>query len=123
MKFGTLILKKVIFIEQRDIILTSFPFSNLEGEKVRSSIIISNNGYNKKFDDILVVPLTMNSDVRDYVVLLTNRDLEKGKLLKDSKIKVDRIFSIDKKFIKLIIGRINREKFNSIKEIIYKLID
>ena len=123
MKFGTLILKKVIFIEQRDIILTSFPFSNLEGEKVRPSIIISNNDYNKKFDDILVVPLTTNLDVRDYVVLLTNRDLEKGKLLKDSKIKVDRIFSIDKKFIKLIIGRINREKFNSIKEIIYKLID
>lgn len=109
-------------MEQRDIILTPFPFSNLEGEKVRPSIIISNNDYNKKFDDILVVPLTTNLNVRDYAILLSNADLEKGKLVKDSKIKADRIFSINKKFIKLVIGRINKEKFNSIKEIIYKLI-
>ncbi len=109
-------------MEQRDIILTPFPFSNLEAEKVRPSIIISNNDYNKKFDDILVVPLTTNLNVRDYAILLSNADLEKGKLVKDSKIKADRVFSINKKFIKLIIGRINKEKFNSIKEMIYKLI-
>ena len=109
-------------MEQRDIILTPFPFSNLEVEKVRPSIIISNDEYNKKFDDILVVPLTSNLEIRDYAILLTNKDLEKGKLVKDSKIKVDRIFSINKKLVRMIIGKINKNKFSSIKEIVYKLI-
>ena len=109
-------------MEQRDIILTPFPFSGLEGEKVRPSIIISNNDYNKKFDDILIVPLTTNLNAKDYALLLNDRDLENGHLVKDSKIKVDRIFSINKNFVKLTIGRINKEKFDSIEEMICKLI-
>lgn len=109
-------------MEQRDIILTPFPFSNLEKEKVRPSIIISNNNYNKKFDDIIVVPLTSNLKIRGYAISLTNKNLEQGRLIKESKIKVDRIFSINKKLVRLVIGRISKEKFDEIKEIIFSLL-
>jgi len=110
-------------MEQRDIVLISFPFSNFKNEKVRPSIVVSNSVYNRKFDDIIVVPLTSNLEFRDYAISLTNQDLETGKIIKESKIKVDRIFSINKKAVQMIIGRINREKFSSIKEMIYKLVD
>ena len=94
--------------EQRDIVLLSFPFSDLKTEKVRPAIVISKNSYNKSFDDVIVVPMTSNLTLRDYAILLTNKDLESGKLIKDSKIKVDRILSVDKSLIRMIIGKVNR---------------
>jgi|SRR3989344_890441 len=109
-------------MEQRDIILTPFPFSNLQGEKLRPSVIISNDKYNKKFQDIIIVPLTSVLENREYAILLTNKDLEKGKIIKDSKIKVDRIFSINKGLVKFIIGKINLDKFEEIKKIIFDLL-
>ena len=109
-------------MEQREIILTPFPFSNLEEDKVRPSIIISNDNYNKKFEDIIVVPLTSNLKIRDYSILLTNKDLEKGRIITESKIKADKIFSINKKLVKLVIGKISKEKFHEAKEVILKLL-
>mgnify|MGYP001578200281 CR=1 FL=1 len=109
-------------MEQREIILTPFPFSNLEKDKVRPSIIISNDNYNKKFEDIIVVPLTSNLKIRDYSILLTNKDLEKGRIITESKIKADKIFSINKKLVRLVIGKINKEKFYEIKEMIFGLL-
>jgi|SRR3972149_3350144 len=109
-------------MKQGEVILTPFPFSNLEKEKLRPSIIISNDNYNKKFEDILVVPMTSNLNVREYTISLTNKDLEKGKLLKDSLIKVDRIFSINKNLVRLKIGRINQAKLKEIKNIILGLL-
>lgn len=109
-------------MEQRDLILVSFPFSDFESSKVRPAIIVSNDDYNKKFADVLAVPLTTNLEIRDYAILITSLDLEKGELIRDSKVKVDKIFSVEKKLIKLIIGKISQKKFVVIQKMIYDLI-
>lgn len=94
-------------IQQRDLVLLSFPFSNLKSSKVRPTVVISNDFYNKKSADIIVVPVTTNLNLKEHVILLTNENLESGRLIKDSKIKVDRIMSIDKKIVRMKIGRVN----------------
>ena len=94
-------------IQQRDLVLLSFPFSNLKSSKVRPTVVISNDSYNKKSADIIVVPVTTNLNLKEHVILLTNENLESGRLIKDSKIKVDRIMSIDKKIVRMKIGRVN----------------
>jgi len=109
-------------ISQREIVLLSFPFSNLRTSKVRPAIVISNNEYNRNSDDIIAVPLTSNLKIRDYALLITNRDLERGRLIMDSNVKVDRIFSVDKKLVRLTIGRVSRNVHRRIKEIISELI-
>jgi len=109
-------------ISQREIVLLSFPFSNLRTSKVRPAIVISNNEYNRNSDDIIAVPLTSNLKIRDYALLITNRDLERGRLIMDSNVKVDRIFSVDKKLVRLTIGRVSRKVHRRIKEIISELI-
>lgn len=109
-------------IAQRDIVLLSFPFSDLKTSKVRPVIVISNSEYNKKFEDMIVVPMTTNLQIRDYVLLITNAQLESGKLIKDSAVKVDRIFSVSQKLIKMKIGKISKDVYDEIKKTILELL-
>ena len=105
-------------ISQRDIILLNFPFSNLNQSKVRPVIVLSNNRYNKKSNDVIVVPLTSNLKQTDHYTLITTDDLEKGYLVTDSMVKVDRIFSINKQLVRTNIGRINKPTLLKIQDII-----
>ena len=107
---------------QRDIVLLNFPFSNLKQSKVRPAVILSNDKHNKKSDDIVVVPLTSNLQQTDYDMLITNKHLEKGNLIVDSRIKIDRIFSVDKKLVKMNIGKINKPTFSKIKTVLSGLV-
>jgi mRNA interferase MazF len=109
-------------ISQRDIVLLSFPFSDLKTQKVRPAIIISNDNYNKKFEDVIPIPMTSNLDIRDYAILISNKDLESGELIKDSKVKVDRIFSVSKNLIQLKIGKVKIEVHKRIIEIPLELV-
>ena len=110
-------------ISQRDIVLLSFPFSDLRSSKVRPAIVLSKNSYNHKSEDIIAVPLTTNIQLRDYAILLTNEGLEQGRLIADSKIKVDRIFSVEKKLVKMTIGKIKKEVQTKINDMLFELID
>ncbi|MGH9877032.1 MAG: type II toxin-antitoxin system PemK/MazF family toxin [Nitrososphaerales archaeon] len=114
--------KKEEMISQREIILLSFPFNDLRTSKVRPAIVISNNEYNNNSNDIIVVPLTTNLTSKDYAFVITNNDLDRGRLIKDSNVRVDRILSIDKNLVRLVIGRVNRHVQGRIKKIISELI-
>jgi mRNA interferase MazF len=59
-------------ISQRDIVLLSFQFSELQSSKVRPAIVLSNDRYNRRSEDFVAVPLTSNLKLRDYAILVTN---------------------------------------------------
>lgn len=102
--------------------MLSFPFSDLKDSKVRPAIVLSNNSYNKKSEDIVVVPLTTNLRMEKYDTLLTNQELEIGNLVTDSKIKVDGVFSVSKKLVRMNIGRVDKQVFGKIKKILFDLL-
>jgi mRNA interferase MazF len=52
--------------KQGDILLVPIPFTDLSSQKRRPVIVISNNFYNKKTTDILVVAMTSNPIETDY---------------------------------------------------------
>ena len=109
-------------INQREIVLLSVPFSELKEAKIRPGVVVSNDSYNKKFQDMIVVPMTTNLDLREHSILVTNRDLDSGNLIKDSKIKVDRIFSVNQKLVRMKIGKVKKEIHQKINEMIKELI-
>ncbi|MHB1868174.1 MAG: type II toxin-antitoxin system PemK/MazF family toxin [Nitrososphaerales archaeon] len=47
-------------ISRRDIVLLTFPFSDLSGSKVRPAVVLSNDEHNAKFEDFIAVPMTSN---------------------------------------------------------------
>lgn len=65
----------------RDLVLLSFPFLDMKSSKVRPALVTSNNEYNRKFEDFMAIPLTRNLKSREHSVLITNKNLESGKLI------------------------------------------
>ena len=55
-----------------DIVLIKYPFSNLQGTKVRPAVVISTNKYNKTHQDALFILITSNISNRqstDYLLI------------------------------------------------------
>lgn len=109
-------------ISQRDIVLISFPFSNLASTKVRPAVVLSNDKYNRSSEDFVAVPLTSNLKLRDYAILVTSDELESGKLVVDSKAKVGMIFSVSQRLVRMKIGRIRVEVHEKITSMLFDLL-
>jgi|TARA_B100001971_G_C18177669_1_gene530858 mRNA interferase MazF len=110
-------------MEQRDLLLVPFPFSDQKGKKVRPVIVISNDEFNNNSEDVLVVGVTSNISKNKYTINLTNKDLEEGKLFTVCSIKVENILKMDKEMIIKKIGKIRKDKLEIIKKIILEIIE
>jgi mRNA interferase MazF len=53
-------------VYQRDIVLISFPFSDMKKSKIRPVIVMSNDEYNNKFKNFIAIPLSSNLNLRVY---------------------------------------------------------
>ena len=71
---------------------------------------------------MIVIPLTSNLTKTDYDMIITNQNLEEGNLIVDSRAKINRIFSVEQKLIRVNIGRINKKTFSEIKTILSRLV-
>ncbi len=109
-------------MEQRDLLLVPFPFSDQSKRKVRPVVVISNSGFNQYSEDLLVVGITSNITRDKYSLSLANGDLEEGKLFTQCCIKVDNILKIDKELIIKKIGKIKKEKLVKIIDGVIKII-
>jgi len=98
-----------------DIIVIDFPFSNLVQFKPRPVLIIKI----PKGDDMVVNKITGSSYEKSVEIKIENKDFSKGSLKKDSYLRLDKIFSIEKSLVKYKIGSLKPEKFN---EIIDKIV-
>ncbi|PIU02508.1 MAG: hypothetical protein COT55_03155 [Candidatus Diapherotrites archaeon CG09_land_8_20_14_0_10_32_12] len=112
----------MINLEQRDIALVNFPFSNQIQVKFRPVVIISNNSYNKSSDDLLCIAVSSVGNENNYNLSLKNNDLVSGNLKEESKIKCDTITLIEKELFKKKIGTVTPAIFEKVKERINALI-
>lgn len=111
-----------MIVFQRDIVLIPFPYTNLKGSKVRPVVVISNDKYNQRFRDFLCIPLTSKLYRLDHVILITDNEMEQGRLPTSSHAIVDRIVCLEQSLPIATIGRINKKTFNAIKKSFLKII-
>ncbi|MCD4696449.1 MAG: type II toxin-antitoxin system PemK/MazF family toxin [Bacteroidales bacterium] len=109
--------------KQREIVLVPFPYSDLSATKKRPVLIISNNSYNSKYDDVLVCVITSNRYIDDYSVNLTNNDLETGMLPELSVVKAHKLFTIHKDKIIKKFSEVNDIYFENVYRKIIDLIE
>jgi len=98
------------FVEQGDLILVRFPFSNMVDYKIRPALVVSNNRINRKFD-LWACPITSKEGSECIAI---KNSLQEGKLDKESYVKTSVITNIEKDLVMKKIGKINGEKTGQI---------
>jgi len=116
-------LGKISLINQRDMLLVPFPFSDQSGKKVRPVIVLSNNDFNTNSEDIIVVGITSNIIKDKYSLNFSNNDLDEGKLVTKCLIKVESILKIDQDLAIKKIGKIKEQNLQLIKNKLLELLN
>ena len=101
--------------DQGDILLVPIPFTDLSSQNRRPVIVVSNNAYNQKTTDLVVVAMTSNPVEADYSFTISSDDLEKGTLNHPGKVRVDKIYTISKSIIVKTFGRVNAKVLERIR--------
>ena len=109
-------------IEQRSVILIPFPYTDLSGAKKRPALVISSVDFNMKSEDIICCLITSNPEDRQYSIKITSKDMESGFLEFESKVKPYRIFTVNKRLIYKVLGKLNLSKSKLVVEEINKII-
>ncbi len=107
--------------EQGDLVVADLIFSEQTGVKRRPALVISNSKFNRESDDLILLKITSQGSKTKYDVLLTSKDLEKGRLKTESQIMVDNPVTAYKKIIETKIGKISNQKLKEVKQKIREL--
>lgn len=108
-------------VEQREVLLVPFPFSDFSGIKIRPVLVLSNSSFNNLSNDVIVCGITTNTIKDYYSISITNKDLEQGKLHSDCSIKVESILRIDKRIVIKKIGKVKEEILSKVMEKLHSL--
>lgn len=112
-----------ITYKQKEIVLVPFPYSDLTATKRRPVLIVFNDGYNRKFHDVVVSAITSNQFQDAYSVELKNEDLEIGVLPESSVVKTHKLFTIHQGKIIKKFSLVKSDYFKQITEKIKVLIE
>ncbi len=115
MKFG-------IVFNQGDILIVPFPFSDLTSVRQRPVLVLSKKEYNAKCEDIITCGITSNLKDTICSVLIDNSNLLEGKLPVKSRIKFDKIFTLDRSIVIKKLARINKVSFEKVRKELFRLI-
>ncbi len=109
-------------LEQGDVVLIPIPFTDLSSQKRRPVVVISNNDYNRKSQDAVVVAMTSNPEETDYSFTVTTSDLEKGTLKRPSRIRADKIYTLSQSIVVQNFGRVKAPTLERIRKTLQELI-
>lgn len=91
-----------------DVVLLSFPFTDLSATKVRPAVVVSPDNYNQISQDVVVVLITTNTSRHGAFDLLLEKShpefLQTG-LRYDSAIRIDKVFTLNRRLIVKALGR------------------
>lgn len=101
--------------EQGDIVIAQLLFSEQIGVKLRPALVLSNSEFNKKSDDLILLKITSGKKRTEYDLSLKAKDIEEGKLKKESQIMVDNPVTTYKGLILSKAGKVSEEKLKEVK--------
>jgi mRNA interferase MazF len=101
---------------QGDIIILPVPFSDQSNKKLRPALIISDDLFNSKYPDLILLKITSIGHSLPFDVKINNKDLIEGELIKKSTINCGFLITAHKSIIKSKIGKISENKLKEIKE-------
>ncbi len=102
-----------------DVVVLSYPFTDLSATKVRPAVIISPDSYNRTSQDAVFILITTNTSRRspfDFVVQNSHPEFMATGLRFDSAVRIDKIFTLNKKLVVRTIGRFGSQLIKEIEK-------
>jgi len=96
------------------VVLVTFPFSNLKGQKIRPALVLAN----VEFDNLILCQITSRPYSSKKAISLETSDFSKGALPIKSFVRPDKLFTADSTIIKKTAGQLIEKKK---KEILKKM--
>ncbi len=91
-----------------DVVVLSYPFSDLSATKVRPALVVSSDSYNQNSQDAVFILITSNISRRgpfDAAVAKTHPEFALSGLRFDSAVRIDKITTLNKRLAVATIGR------------------
>jgi|SRR3990170_1654496 len=107
--------------EQGAIVLIPFPFTDLTTTKKRPVLVLSKTEYNMKSEDFICCGITSNPRNVQHSVAIRSRDLSAGRLPKPSRIRVDKVFTLEKSLTIRSLGKVKSAVFEKVRQEFYQL--
>lgn len=99
------------------IILVTFPFSNLKGQKTRPALVLAN----VEFENIILCQITSKPYTSKLAICIKSEDFAEGSLPITSYARPDKLFTADASIIKSIVGKLTPATRNKILQTIRNL--
>jgi mRNA interferase MazF len=93
------------------VVLATFPFSNLTSNKLRPCLIIGV----AEFNDIVLCQITSKSYNSKRAASLNKNDFTEGSIVINSFIRPDKIATLDRIMIKKVLGTVSKTKLDEVK--------
>ena len=113
-------------MKQGDIVLITFPFTDLQSIKVRPALVISKEDFNQRQDDAVFIMITsITKDIKPEEVLISRNDsgFTQTGLKKESVIRTSKIHSLSQSLAKRKLGSITstmlKETLKRIQEFLF----
>jgi len=100
------------------VVVVPFPFSDLSGSKRRPALVIADWGG----DDIILCQITSKANSDGHAIDLAKADFITGGLPVASNIRVNKVFTADKRIILQVAGKLKAEKYRAVVEGLARLI-
>ena len=95
-----------------DIVLLTYPFTDLTATKVRPAVVVSQTSYNQTSRDAVFILITTNlarSSSFDVIISKTHPEFHQTGLRHESAIRIDKIFTLNKKLAAKTLGRLETQ--------------
>ena len=95
---------------QGDIVLVSFPFTDLASAKRRPAVVISPDAFHVIQEDLILAAVTSQLTLMPGGVLIGGGDVIDGQLPKDSMVRLGKIFTLHSSLVIKRLCRLTPEK-------------
>jgi mRNA interferase MazF len=93
-------------LDAGDLVLVPFPFTDLSSAKARPALVLSAAAYNEASRDVILCGVTSNLANAAHSVLVEPGDMASGKLLAPSRIKVDKVVTLQQSLLRKRLGSV-----------------
>ena len=109
-------------LESGEVVLVPFPFTDLSQTKRRPVLVLSGGKHNQASKDFICCGVTSNLGNRRNSVLLDPSELVEGSIPTRSKIKFDKVFTLEQSLILKSLGKVSPNKLAQVTKGLISLL-